>query len=697
MVNVAGLNGTADEVAGGGFLPLFLLSFRQRDELAALIRKSGRSVVAARRPDMIERRFIGSGAAIAVVDARGAPREGLAACEALSLPIASTGSALLVLISQGDLAVLDRFIEAGVTHYLISPFGQDALVNMLRMTDRFVERVAGGGKSASERARLRLAETEAWTWRPGDRSVQLSSAFAERIGLAERDVHIWRLLAGIDKAGRRAANEALSKLLANGRAGAFAHGVGGRGERLAHHIHFDDDRGVVIGWVEGSRGEGEVPAGPSDPLTGLANADTVRAFLAERLTNGEGPEPRATLMLLGISRFGLVNAAFGRVAGDAVLQGVAKRIERIMGQAGQERVLIARTAGSEFAIAIGSSLAPEKAELIAQRLVDAVCRPFVSAERLIPLSCRVGVAAAEPDRSEPVASLFQRAGAALAAAKHGDQGVHMLDASQEAESHRRSQLEIDLRRALHDREIDVLFQPQVKIGTGEIVGVEALARWRHPTLGELGAETLFDAAARSDYVTQLSAHVQRRALELAARWPLGLSHLRLSLNVTASDITSPNFVAEFLARVDAVGFPRQRLTVEVTESGLIEDLSNAAVILSDLRGAGLRVAIDDFGTGYSSLAYLKALPLDYLKIDKALAADISGSTRDRIVVRGVIDMARSLGLAVVAEGVETTAQLGLLAREGCNYYQGFLCSRAVDSEALIGLLQGERSEASPAA
>ena len=273
----------------------------------------------------------------------------------------------------------------------------------------------------------------------------------------------------------------------------------------------------------------------------------------------------------------------------------------------------------------------------------------------------------------------------------------MLDASQEAESQFRSQLEVDLRRALQEREIDVLFQPQVKIGTGEIVGVEALARWRHPTLGELGAETLFDAAARSDYINQLSAHVQRRALELAARWPLALSHLRLSLNVTASDITSPNFVAEFLARVDAVGFPRQRLTVEVTESGLIEDLSNAAVILSDLRGSGLRVAIDDFGTGYSSLAYLKALPLDYLKIDKALAADISGSTRDRIVVRGVIDMARSLGLAVVAEGVETSAQLGLLAREGCNYYQGFLCSRPVDSDALIDLLHGQRSEASPAA
>jgi EAL domain-containing protein (putative c-di-GMP-specific phosphodiesterase class I) len=136
------------------------------------------------------------------------------------------------------------------------------------------------------------------------------------------------------------------------------------------------------------------------------------------------------------------------------------------------------------------------------------------------------------------------------------------------------------------------------------------------------------------------------------------------------------------------GFDPGRLTVEVTESGLIEDLAGAAELLAQLRGGGLRVAIDDFGTGYSSLAYLKALPLDYLKIDKRLSEDITGSTRDRIVVRSVIDMARSLGLGVIAEGVETEEQLGLLAQEGCTLYQGFLCSPPVGAEELIRLVDG---------
>ena len=184
----------------------------------------------------------------------------------------------------------------------------------------------------------------------------------------------------------------------------------------------------------------------------------------------------------------------------------------------------------------------------------------------------------------------------------------------------------------------------------------------------------------------LSDHVQRLAVHAAAAWPASLSELRLAVNVTAADIAVPRFAERFTAMVDSCGFPRGRLTVEITESGLIQDLESASSLLAALRQSGFRVAIDDFGTGYSSLAYLKALPLDYLKIDKKLAEDITGSTRDRVVVHGVIEMARSLGLSVIAEGVETDEQLTLLAREGCNYYQGFLCSEPVDVATLKALV-----------
>ena len=216
--------------------------------------------------------------------------------------------------------------------------------------------------------------------------------------------------------------------------------------------------------------------------------------------------------------------------------------------------------------------------------------------------------------------------------------------------------------------------------------MEALARWNHSQYGPLGAGILFTTAERSDYMLPLSAHIQAEALRQAAAWPRALSDLRLSLNVTAADIAQPGFLSEFLALVDRAGFPRSRLTVEITESGLIEDVSAAAALLTALRGEGLAVAIDDFGTGYSSLAYLKNLPLDYLKIDSGLAQDISGTARDRIIVRGVIHMAKSLGLKVIAEGVETEQQLDLLAHEGCDYYQGFLRSAGVSSDELVALV-----------
>lgn len=686
--NVGGA-AAAERSAAQARLPLFLLSFRNRDELATLAESAGRSVIAARRADSAERRFIASGASVALVDARGAIEEGFALCRALAGGTSSTGAALLVIVDEpGQLGAM---LDAGATHYLVGKVDGDTLRTALDFADRFVERLAGGGRAASARASLRLSESEAWIWKPGDRSLTLSSALANRIGAGSETVPMAMLFRIMDRASRRTARQAIDRLLATRQSTAFAHDSRLHGDRLAHHISFDEARGAVVAWVEVSKPEAEPMNEEVDPLTGLPTVERVRDWVEERLADEEATGPRCALLMLGIMRFGLVNAAFGRPTGDAVLQGVARRIERVIDRIGISNAMIARTAGSEFTIALGPPVSADSAELIANRLVESVAWPFVSGDSLIPLSCRVGIASTDGEGRRDVGTLFQRASAALAAAKHGDTGmVRALDADAEAETHRRNQLEIDLRRALDQNQIDILFQPQVDIGSGEIIGAEALARWKHPLLGELGAVPLFATAARSDFVVQLSTYVQQRALAVAAAWPAHMRDLRVSVNVTAADIARTNFVEDFLARVDDAGFPRDRLTVEVTESGLISDLGGAAELLARLRKAGLRVAIDDFGTGYSSLAYLKALPLDYLKIDKTLAADITGSTRDRIVVRGVIDMARSLGLQVITEGVETTAQLALLAREGCNLYQGYLCSPPVDSRSLEALIVERR-------
>jgi diguanylate cyclase (GGDEF)-like protein len=406
-----------------------------------------------------------------------------------------------------------------------------------------------------------------------------------------------------------------------------------------------------------------------------------RERIAARLATDPAP---LGLLLIAFTRFEMINTAFGRETGDILLNAVAERIEPLVAEHGGSRGFLTRMGGAEFIVTL-DGIEADVREALANQIVEKTERPFLANGHMVTLGCRIGIVESAPNDTAML--LMRRAGAALAEARASEGShVRVLSAADEGAALFDVSLQSDLRRALDRDEIEILFQPQLSIASGRVIGVEALARWQHPDHGELGAQTLFAVAERSDYLTALSGHVQRRAATISAAWPEALARLRLAINLTAADIARAGFVTSFLAMIDETGFPRSRLTVEVTESGLIEDLAGAATVLADLRAGGCRVAIDDFGTGYSSLAYLKALPLDYLKIDKDLSADISGSTRDRIVVRGVIDMARSLGLAVVAEGIETEEQLALLAAEGCNYYQGFLFAQPVGIDELVRLV-----------
>src|SRR5436190_1960432 len=584
--------------------PLFILSFRHRDELSRLAEGAGWQPIAARRADNAEARFVASGASVAVIDARGALAEGQEAVRAIADAAEANAAALLVLLSRGDAAALETFHRHGATHFLVSPFPDVQLVQALQFARRH------------------------------------------------------------DEEG---------------------------GERIAHHLRRSE--GDVVGRAEAIR------RGPQgrDPLTGLADGRTARAWIAEQLAAEKAgtvtSEKAGTVtsncplvaVLLSVSRYDAINAAFGRQTGDAVLQAVGRRIERHVGGAARPR-LVARMAGAEFAVLLAAPASLADGQFLAGELIEAIGRPFVSGDHVINLGSRAGIAAAAP--GDDAAAFLRRASAALAEAGGEGAPVHVIEAGAESATARGDRLEVDLRRALDQDEIEIRFQPQVSVTSGAISGVEALARWRHPQYGELGAATLFGVAEGSDYLAQLSDHVQRKAIAAAAAWPEALGHLRLAVNITAADIARPGFAGQFLASVRESGFAPERLTVEVTESGLIEDLAAAAALLAERRSGGLRAAIDDFGTGYSSLAYLKALPLDYLKLDKRLSQDIAGSARDRVVVRSVIEMARSLGLDVIAEGVETEEQLALLAEEGCTMYQGFLCAPPVATDELISLIAG---------
>ena len=235
-----------------------------------------------------------------------------------------------------------------------------------------------------------------------------------------------------------------------------------------------------------------------------------------------------------------------------------------------------------------------------------------------------------------------------------------------------------LEGAIAHEQVDVLFQPLIEPATGRVVGAEALARC--PIAAD--AQLLFARASAGGLDERLSRLVQRKALRSAAVWEGPLSDLGLSINILPADISRDGYEAWLLDEIDVAGINPARITAEITESALLVDRVSVAERLTELRNAGLRIAIDDFGTGYASLAYLTSLPLDAIKIDRGLIADLVGGERDRIVVKALIHLARELDLKVVVEGVETAAQLALIAEWGCDLYQGFLGAGALTHEEL---------------
>ncbi|MEJ7935668.1 bifunctional diguanylate cyclase/phosphodiesterase [Sphingobium sp. AN558] len=656
---------------------LFILSPGDRDGLIQATRRAGWRAIGARRPADAIQRYLRSDAQVALIDMRDGGGD-VDLIAPLVPAIDAGGGALIVLIELHDMAKAPALLAAGATHFIATPLTDGALRATLASAQRLIDRLGGGAAHSQRAQRIRRGDALHWTLEPTG-VVRLSDNLARHLNLAETASTPANLIRRLPRVDRRGVLLALRDMMRAGGPGVFVHAAPDRpGDRLVHHLRIED--GVIAADVEWlSDGHAQEEASSRDFLTGVRSRGAALDWLQRRTGLA------TTVLLLSISQFDRMNAAYGQVVGDALLGRIARRIERMVDEFAPG-AMVARIAGTEFLVGLsGEAATAERATFLARQLIAAIGRPFSAGDHLIRLTGRCGIAQSRTE--DDATRLIRRAGTALADARQGGgEGIRILSAEKRSRQVDADQLETDLRLALDRGEIGIVFQPQYPMDSERISGVEALARWNHPKYGPLSAGILFATAERSDYMLPLSAHIQGEALRQAAAWPGALRELRLSINLTAADIAQPAFMTDFLALLDDSGFPRSRLTVEITESGLIEDVQAAAALLTALRAQGLAVAIDDFGTGYSSLAYLKSLPLDYLKIDSGLAQDIAGSARDRIIVRGVIHMAKSLGLSVIAEGVETEQQRDLLSREGCDYYQGFLRSAGVSSADLVALM-----------
>lgn len=386
---------------------------------------------------------------------------------------------------------------------------------------------------------------------------------------------------------------------------------------------------------------------------------------------GDASNEPVTLLLLGIKDLKQINDRLGRGVGDAVIRRVGQQIRSFAEQQLSPIRLMAKMPGREFMLVVDGNGGGKQLELAAQKLLEMVSVDLGEGDAPLHINARLGIALSRSTESRQ--NLAARAADALAKA-YGRKGKRYVVAEAKPPFNPAvEQVDIALRSALAAREIVILLQPQFEVSTGKLVGAEALARLNDAQLGEISAGDLFASADRCDLREELSHLIQDKAINIAAAWPAALDDLRLAVNLGAEELTE-YYGAHLLEILAQAGFSPDRLTLELTEESLIRDLDRTAGQLEMLRAKGMRIAVDDFGTGYSSLAYLKSLPLDYLKIDKGMTPDIVGTGKDRIIMRAIIAMAKALGLAIIAEGVEKAEELEMLQAEGCDYFQGFLRS-----------------------
>lgn len=425
-----------------------------------------------------------------------------------------------------------------------------------------------------------------------------------------------------------------------------------------------------------------------DTLTGLVGPELVCERLAQWRSRSteHGVVPSVHAMMLGLKRFDTVNLAYGEAAGDSALVAVAARMLRFADDEFDGEWVVARMGGGNFLLLANESCSRERWQWLAEALAGEVSRPIANpgAAGTMRLWPRIALMRAMP--VEAPEAIFGRLAETLERARH-NAGQRLLWADGEMGIRGRSsaQLEADLLAALDRDEIEILFQPQFASAGDALVGAEALARWRHPELGRIGAGALFAIAERADHVAQLSSHIASRALAAASQWP---EELRLSLNVTPADLAVGSFAEEIAGIINRTGFDPGRLTLEITEQALLADIDRSAIGLSRLVDLGIRVALDDFGAGFCNFRYLKLLPLHYLKLDRSMVEGIADDPRDLAVLRGITAMAHALGLEVIAEGIETQEQRDFAAAEGCAYWQGFLKARPMDAAEFRQLVGG---------
>lgn len=423
-----------------------------------------------------------------------------------------------------------------------------------------------------------------------------------------------------------------------------------------------------------------------DSLTGLPNRAVFNDRLRQAITMAERQHTALAVLTLGVDHFKDINVS--HLEGDRLLKSLASRLSECV----RASDTVSRHGGDKFTILLSKVAHSQDAGICAEKLLQAARLPFAMAEQELKVTMSVGVAI-YPRDGTVAETLLRNADSAMYEAKdRGRDNCQFYRSDLNARATERQSLETGMRHAIQRHEFELRYQPIMNLATGSIAGVEALIRWRHPVLGFVLPAQLISIAEESGLILPIGQWVLREACTQAKAWHnAGLPLLRVSVNTSAIEMRSKEFVAGVAGILADTGFDSRRLELEFTEAFLMQDSKSTVLVLRDLKELGVQLALDDFGTGYSSLGNMRRFPIDALKVDQSIVRDLTTDASAAAVVSAVINMGSSLHLRVVAEGVETREQLSFLEQHDCAEAQGFYFSPPLVAEGLAELLRRRRS------
>ncbi len=428
-----------------------------------------------------------------------------------------------------------------------------------------------------------------------------------------------------------------------------------------------------------------------DPLTGLLTRAELEALLEPEVARADQDRGSLSLLYVALDGFRAINEGYGMRVGDGLLVAVAERLQAFRGQ-GTPVARVARVAGDEFVLLLRTGLAT--AGPTAAALSEALSQVFQVEALTLQVTASVGVACYPDHGSRP--RLLSQAALAMRTVKHGGGGAHALyDPAMGVTLREQAELLLDLRQALARNEFQLYFQPKIDARTMQVTAAEALLRWQHPRRGMISPGVFIPMAEKHGLICEIGLWVIEEACRQAAQWREAGLRMRIAVNLSGHQLRRDDLVPQIESSLARHHIPANRLTCEITETVAMEDTAITRAAFERLRHCGLHVSIDDFGTGYSSLAALRRLPAAELKIDRAFVQDLASSEDARSIVRAIVQMAHSLQLRVVAEGVETDAQRDELLKLECDELQGYLFAKPMTASVLALWAEGDRTVAGP--